>query len=195
MDTPLKLQIIIGSTREGRFGDKAAQWIADIAKSDPNFQTEVVDLRDWPLPFYSEKASPTMLNGAFESELGKKWWAKIAEADAYIMVTPEYNHAPSAVLKNAIDWVGQPWNKKAVAFVSYGSVGGARAVDQLRPVVAEQQMASMRTVVHIMAPWMLLDGEGKLKPGVLDGYQESAQGMLQQLSWWGKVLRAARAQG
>ncbi len=192
--TPLKLQIIIGSTREGRFGDKPAHWIADILKENKDFQTEVIDLRDWSLPFFNEKVPPSMSNGAYESEVGKKWWAKIAEADAYIMVTPEYNHGPSAVLKNAIDWVANPWHQKPVAFISYGSTGGARAVDQLRPILTEQQMAPMRTAVHIMAPWTLSDEAGNLKPGVLDSYADTAKGMLGQLSWWGKALRAARSQ-
>jgi NAD(P)H-dependent FMN reductase len=122
------------------------------------------------------------------------WTAKIAEADAFIIVTPEYNHGTSAVLKNAIDYVGKAWNRKPAAFVSYGTVGGARAVDQLRPVLAELQMATIRTAVHIFRPWELLDTEGKLEAGALDVYASSAQMMLTDLAWWGNALQTARNQ-
>ncbi len=118
---------------------------------------------------------------------------KIAEADAFVVCTPEYNHGTSAVLKNAFDWVSKEWHDKAVGFVAWGTVGGARAIQQLQPVVVEAQMAPMRNAVYIMAPWMLLNLDGTLKPNALDPYQGAAEGMLTQLLWWAKALKAARS--
>ena len=153
---------------------------------------EILDLRDYPLPFFDEPMSPTAAmgkKGAYPYPVSAQWTAKIGEADGFIFVTPEYNHGYSAVLKNAFDYVGREWNKKPVAFVGYGTVGGARAVEQLRPVVTEQQMVPMRTAVHMIAPWALPN-----KDGVTDlaSFDMTADQMLDQLIWWGNALKTAR---
>src|SRR5271168_473524 len=148
-DNSLKIQIIIGSTRVGRFSDKPAHYVFDELKKKEGIEPELVDLRDWPLPFYDEPISPAMNKGNYVNELGKKWATKVGEADAYIMVTPEYNHGYTAVLKNALDWVSPEWRGKPVGFISYGSALGARSIEQLRQVVIELYMHPIRNSIHI----------------------------------------------
>ncbi len=189
----IKLKIIIKSTRQGRFGGKAAQWLMSEIKKNPNFEAELLDLRDYPMPFFDEEKTPsTMPDGYDKPEAVVKWSAKVKEGEAFVVVTPEYNHGYSAVLKNALDYNYHFWNNKPVAFVAYGSVGGARAVEQLRLVAVELQMAPIRQAVHINSPWNLVDDKGALKPGVLDSYTDPAGKMFEQLSWWGNALNAAR---
>lgn len=188
----LKIKVIIGSTRAGRFSEHPAAWIAALAKAHPEFDVETLDLKDYPMPLFDEAASPAYREGIPGNPVAAKWEAKIAEADGFIMVTPEYNHGTSAVLKNAIDWTYHAWNNKIVGFVAYGSVGGARAVEQLRQVAVEVQMASVRNAVHINAPWLLTENNS-LKAGAFDSYKEAAEGMLSQLSWWTRALKNARA--
>lgn len=149
MNGPLKIQIIIGSTRKGRFGEKPARYAFDELGKKEGVEAEVVDLRDWPLPFFDEASSPMRLAGNYESDLAKKWAAKIGEADGYIMTAAEYNHGYTAVLKNAIDWVYREWNDKPVGFIGYGSVGGSRAIEQLRQVVIQLKMRPISNAVHI----------------------------------------------
>jgi NAD(P)H-dependent FMN reductase len=144
-----RIQVIIGSTRPKRFSEKPARYIFDELSKRQDVVCELVDLRDWPLPFYDEPISPASNKGNYANELGKKWAAKVGEADGYIIVTPEYNHGYPAVLKNAIDWVFPEWNGKPVGFVGYGNVGGARAIEQLRQVVIELQMVPIRNAIHI----------------------------------------------
>jgi len=192
MKENLKLKIILGSTRKGRFSDKAGHWIAGVAKKFPELETELLDLRDYPMPFFEESATPNSKKEPYTNEAVVRWTAKIAEADAFIIVAPEYNHGYTAVLKNAIDYVGPEWHNKTIAFVAYGSVAGARSVEQLREVAVELQMAPIRSAVHIQAPWTLLGEEGKLKTGALDSHEPGAEAMLKQLIWWAQALKTAR---
>jgi NAD(P)H-dependent FMN reductase len=131
-------------------------------------------------------------DGNYGNEAVNAWAAKIKEADAFIIVAPEYNHGYTAVLKNAIDVIYGEWNKKAVAFISYGSASGVRAVEQLRQVAVELQMASTRQSVQIAAPWALLDESGAVKAGALDSYTQALKDTAAQLNWWGEALKAAR---
>ncbi len=147
--TPLSIHVIIGSTRRNRFSEKPAGYVFDELKKEEGVQPELIDLRDWPLPFFDEPITPTRINGNYSVEIAKRWAAKVGEADAFIIVTPEYNHGYPAVLKNAIDWVFPEWSRKPVGFVGYGNAGGARAIEQLRQVVIEMQMLPLRIAVHI----------------------------------------------
>ncbi len=186
----LKIKVILGTTRQQRLGDQPAKWIADKAK-EKGLDVEILDLRDYPLPFFDEAMSPTMAamkEGAYPYPVSAKWTEKIGEADGFIMTVAEYNHGYAAVLKNAFDYVSKEWNKKPVAFVGYGSVGAARAVEQLRPVVAEQQMVSIRAAVHMINPWGLMDDKGVLNMASFDA---SADAMLDQLIWWADALKIA----
>jgi NAD(P)H-dependent FMN reductase len=185
-----KIGIIVGSTREGRFADKPTEWISKLAAARQDFDVEVVDLRDYPLPFFDEAKSP--LWAPSENEEAKRWQAKVAEFDGYIIIAAEYNHGPTAALKNALDYAYNEWNNKPVAFVAYGGVGGARAVEQLRLHAVELQMAPIRAAVHILMPDFvaLLQGEKKLEE--LEHLNQNAATMLDQLAWWTHALAAAR---
>jgi len=193
-NTPLNIKVIAGSTRQGRFSDRPGAWILAETKTQEGVNAELLDLRDYPLPFFDEPMSPAMVkDGEYPNAIARKWGDKIREADAFIVVTPEYNHGPSAILKNALDYIYAEWNNKPVGFVSYGGVSGARAVEQLRLVAIELQMAPIRNAVHIAGgPWNLLDENGVLKEGAFAPFQKSAEGMLDQLLWWAKALKAAR---
>ena len=189
MATP-KIAIIISTTRAARFGDKPAKWIYDIASQRDDLSVELVDLRDYPMPFFDEPASSAWVPS--KNEVALRWQKKVAEFDGYIFVTAEYNRGVPAVLKNAIDYAYNEWNKKPAAYVGYGSVGGARAVEQLRLINIELQMAPMRTGVHIQgADFMAVWQQGK-DIGELTYLQQNAKDMLDQLVWWTKALKTAR---
>jgi NAD(P)H-dependent FMN reductase len=137
---------------------------------------------------------PLMISdGKYGNELTDAWSKKIASLDAFVLVTPEYNHGTSAVLKNALDQVSREWNKKPVGFVSHGAASGIRAVEQLRLVVVNLGMVGVNNAVHINgAGWNLLDETGALKAGVLDQYAHPTEGMLDDIAWWGNALKVAR---
>ena len=123
------ISVIVGSTREGRFSEKPAKWILQHLKKRDGIDARLLDLRDFPMPFFDQVAPPAAPGRApYEHEAVRKWTAAIGQSHGFVFVTPEYNYGPAAVLKNAIDWVYPEWNRKAVAFVSYGSALGARAV-------------------------------------------------------------------
>lgn len=189
----LNVKVIIGSTREGRFGDKPAAWIADIAKQRGDMDVEVLDLRDYPMPFFNEAETPSYKTKPYAEPNVVKWTAKIAEADAYVILVAEYNHGYTAVLKNALDYTYQEWNNKAVAFVGYGSAGGARAVEQLREVAVELQLSPVRNAVHMTYDAVMAIAKGTAPTEAFASYAERAGGMLDQLAWWGNALKAARA--
>lgn len=189
----IKIQVIMGSTRQGRFVEQPAKWIFEKLKQKEDVEAELIDLRDWPLPFFDEPVSPGMMGimkKDYVNALGKKWAAKIGEADGYLIVTPEYNHGYPAVLKNAIDYVYKEWNNKPVGFMSYGgAAGGTRSVQQLRQVAIELQMVPIRNGLHIPMYWAKQDEKGILK---MDEYNETAEGLLNQLILWTKTLKTTR---
>jgi NAD(P)H-dependent FMN reductase len=189
----LQVKVIVGSTRPNRFSEKVLPWLnVELAKR-ADMSIEVLDLKEHQLPYFDAGVSPAYVaDGNYGNEVVNAWGKKIAEADAYIIIAPEYNHGYTAVLKNALDVVYKEWNNKAVGFVSYGSVGGGRVVEQLREVAVELQMASVRNAVHIQAPWFLLDEAGNLKEGSLDGYTDSLNGMLDQLTAWATAFKTVR---
>ncbi len=185
-----KIAIIISTTRAARFGDKPAKWIADIAKQRDDMSVELVDLRDYPMPFFDEVASNAWAPS--KNEVAQRWQKKVAEFDGYIFVTAEYNRGISGVLKNAIDYAYPEWVKKPAAYVGYGSVGGARAIEQLRLINVELQMAPMRTGVHIQgADFMAVWQQGK-DIAELTYLEQNAKDMLDQLAWWTNALKSAR---
>ncbi len=185
--------IIISTIREGRFGDKPARWIFDIASERTDLDFEIVDLRDYPLPLLGETDSPAY-DGSSISEAAPRWKQKMAELDGYLFVTAEYNHSVPGVLKNALDHAYPEFNKKPAAFVGYGGVGGARAVEQLRLICIELQMAPTRTAVHIgMEPYLGVTQEGK-ELSDFDFLNESAVATLDELAWWTRTLKAGRGE-
>lgn len=191
----LNIGIIVGSTRPNRFSDKPAEWIHAKAKNSQGMEPELLDLRDWPMPFYNEPMSPMYLEGKYTDEVVKKWVKKIGELDGFIIITPEYNHGYPAVLKNALDFPYAEWNNKPVAFVTYGSVGGARSVEQLRLVAIELQMAPIREAVHIpgQTVFPILAGNAEWRPDEDASLMAAADTMLKQLAWWGRALKSARS--
>jgi NAD(P)H-dependent FMN reductase len=143
----IRIGIILGSTRPNRNGEQVARWVYGIAAGRDDAEYELVDLRDYPLPHLDEPLPPSL--GQYQNDHTKAWAEKIASFDGFVIVTPEYNHSTSGVLKNAIDYLYAEWNNKAVGFVSYGAVGGARAAEHLRLVAGELQMADVRQQVTL----------------------------------------------
>lgn len=188
----IKIGIILGSTRQGRFGDKPAQWILERLSGTEGVEAELFDLRDYPMPFFDE-AVPPAAEKEYTNEVVQRWTAKVTEKDAFIIVSPEYNHGYSAVVKNALDYVYRGWIGKAVGFVSWGGTGGSRSVEQLRQVVIELQMIPIRIGVHISEPWMLTDDEGQLKDGALEKYEKGAGAMIEQLVSMSRLLKKGRS--
>ena len=191
MSSPVpRIGIVIGSTREGRFADKPAQWIHGIAQQRTDLVFELVDLRDHPLPFFNEPMSPAW--APVKNEAAQRWAARLATLDGLVVVTPEYNHGPSAVLKNAFDYAYKEFMRKPIAFVGYGGVGAARAVEQLRLVATELQMAPVRNAVHMgMVEFLGVWQQGKR----FEDYPhlaQSAKGLLDDMAWWAKALKTAR---
>ena len=185
-----KIGIIVSSVRPNRFADHPTAWIADIAKARGDWDVEILDLRNYAMPLFNEVASPAWAPSADETAL--RWQKKVAEFDGFIIVAAEYNRGPTAALKNALDYAYTEWNNKPVAFVGYGGVGAARAIEQLRLNAVELQMAPIRAGVHILGPVYMdvLKGEKKLTD--YDYLQQSAKDMLDQLAWWVDALKTAR---
>jgi NAD(P)H-dependent FMN reductase len=188
--TKPKIAIILSTTRAARFGHKAGQWIFDIAKERTDMEFELVDLRDHPLPFFDEVASNAWV--PTQNAEGVRWQKKVGHYDGYLFVTAEYNHGAPAVLKNALDYAYPEWNKKPAAFFGYGAVGAARAVEQLRLICVELQMAPTRSGVHLAGgDFMAALREGK--PISEFGYlKPTANALLDELSWWAHALKTAR---
>jgi NAD(P)H-dependent FMN reductase len=183
----IKVGIIIGSTRPGRRAETVARWVYELAAKRTDAEFELVDLKDFNLPLLDEAAPPSQ--GKYTQPHTLKWSAKVDSLDAYIFVTPEYNHGPSGALKNAIDFVYREWNNKAAGFVSYGSAGGARAVEQLRMVMGELQVADVRGAVALS---LHTDFENfsTLKPA--PRHEASLNTMLDQVIAWGGALKTLR---
>ena len=190
----LKIAVIISSTRPTRFGELPAKWILDKANERPEIQAEIVDLRDYNLPFFDEVASNAWAPS--QNAEAVRWQNKISEFDGYIFVVAEYNRAITGVLKNALDQAYINWNNKAFGAVGYGSVCGARAVENLRTIGIELQMASTRSAVHIAgADFMAVHpgyGGTKTLTEIEGAIGNSAKDMLNQLVWWGNATKNAR---
>jgi NAD(P)H-dependent FMN reductase len=187
------ISVIVGSTRHGRFSEKPAHWILELVRRR-TIEARLLDLRDYPMPFFDESVTPgTPGRAPYSNEVVKRWTAEIAAADGFVFVTPEYNYGPSAVLKNAIDWVYPEWNRKAAAFVSYGSAMGARAVQQLRASAIELQLAPVRTSVQIPVATLMAHYKGGDVAQGLAELEARANAMIDDLLWWTSALQAARA--
>ncbi len=185
-----KIAVIISTTRATRFGEKPAKWIHDIAAKRGDMSVELLDLRDYLMPFFDEVASNMWAPS--KNEVAKRWQKKVAEFDGYIFVTAEYNRGVPAVLKNALDYAYPEWNRKAAAYVGYGSVGAARSIEHLRLICVELQMAPTRTGVHIQgADFMAALMQGK-DIRELAYLEKNSKDMLDELQWWASALMGAR---
>jgi NAD(P)H-dependent FMN reductase len=183
----LRIVIIIGSTRPGRNGEAVGKWVYQIAQKRTDAEFELIDIKDFNLPLLDEPVSPIM--GQYSKPHTKVWAAKIGSFDGYVFVTPEYNHGISGALKNAIDFLFREWNDKAAGFVSYGGAGGARAVEQLRLVLAEVQIATVRNQV-LLSLFTDFENFSVFKPG--PQLTTSVNAMLDALIAWGGALKTLR---
>ena len=188
----LKVGLIVGSTRPNRFADTPVQWLVEGASARRDLRLTVLDLRDNRLPFFNEPASPAFTGGAYSQPEAEAWRKRIGEFDAFVATAAEYNHGPTAVLKNAFDSAFIEWHRKPIAFVGYGGVGAARAIETLRGVVIELQMAPIRHEVNIaMEPFLgILQKSRSLND--YDYLVQSRDAMFDHLVWWGEALKAAR---
>ena len=184
----INIAIVIGSSRPGRKAEAVARWVHDIAQKRTDAEVELVDIRDFNLPLLDEPMPPS--RGQYSQPHTKAWSAKIAAFDAYVFVTPEYNHGIPGALKNAIDYLYREWNNKAAGFVSYGSSGGTRAVEQLRLVMGELQVADVRAQVALS---LFTDFENfsVFKPAPF--HEKTVNIMLDQIVAWGSALKFMRS--
>jgi NAD(P)H-dependent FMN reductase len=187
------ISVIVGSTREGRFSEKPAKWIHQHLKQREDVDARLLDLRDYPMPFFDQQATPaTPGRPPYENEAVRRWTVAIGQSDGFVFVTPEYNYGTSAVLKNAIDWVYPEWNRKAAAFVSYGSAMGARSVQQLRETAIELQLAPIRSSIHIPVATLWTHYQGGDVDAGLAELHAAAEKFIDDLLWWTWALKAAR---
>lgn len=183
----LRIAVIIGSTRPGRNGEAVARWVYELARKRVDAEFELVDIKDFNLPLLDEPVPPSQ--GQYTKEHTKAWAAKIDSFDAYVFVTPEYNHSTSGALKNAIDFLYREWNNKAAGFVGYGGAMGTRAVEHLRLVMGELLVADVRAQVGISL-YTDFENFSVFKPAA---HQEQADNnMLDQVIAWGGALRVLR---
>lgn len=186
----LKIAVIIGSTRPGRVGGKVARWVYELAQQRNDAEFELVDLKDVDLPILDEETPPSM--GQYSHDHTKAWAEQIASYDAYLFVTPEYNHGIAAGLKNALDFVYAEWNNKVAGFVGYGSAGGVRAVENLRLVMAELQVATVRSQVQLS---LFTDFEEMREFKPASHHEKPLNTMLDQMIIWGGALKQVRDSG
>jgi NAD(P)H-dependent FMN reductase len=184
----IRVAIIVGSTRPGRRAEAVARWVHDIASKRSDAEFEVVDILDYNLPLLDEPISPA--RGEYTQPHTKAWSAKIDSFDAFVFVTPEYNHGPSGALKNAIDFLYREWNNKAAAFVSYGGAGGTRAVEQLRLVMGELQIADVRAQVALS---LATDFQNYVAFKPAARHDVLVGTMLDQLISWAVALQTVRS--
>lgn len=183
----LRIAIIIGSTRPNRNGEAVAKWAYEIARTRSDAEFELVDLMDFNLPLLDEPMSP--MTGQYSQEHTKRWSAKIATFDAYVFVTPEYNHATSGALKNAIDFLYHEWVNKAAGFIGYGGASGTRAVENLRLIMGELQIADVKAQVGLS---LLTDFENYSVFKPVPQHEKSVNAMLDQVIAWGGALKTLR---
>jgi NAD(P)H-dependent FMN reductase len=186
--------VIEGSTRSARFADTVTRWLIPIVEARPDLTAELADLRDWSFPYYDRARPASQTTPEDYEEKVRPWAELVGRADGFIIITPEYNHGYPAVLKSALDALYGEWVRKPVAFVSYGGwSGGVRAVEQLRLVAVELQMAPVRGSVVLQFAPRLFDEEGRMQNAPF--FEAAATRMLDDLAWWTRALKAAREDG
>jgi NAD(P)H-dependent FMN reductase len=183
----IKVAVIVGTTRPGRKALDVANWVMEIAKMREDAVFELVDIQDFNLPLLDEPVPPSM--GQYSKDHTKAWAARIGPFDGFVFVTPEYNHGIPGALKNAIDFLFKEWNNKAAGFVSYGSIGGARAVESLRLVMGELMVADVRAQVMLS---LFTDFENFVTFKPAERHVQSVDAMLDQVVAWSGALQALR---
>ncbi|MFJ6217093.1 NADPH-dependent FMN reductase [Streptomyces sp. NPDC092296] len=188
------IQVVNGSTREGRFSEKVAAWVVEHLAARGDFDVEVLDLRDHPLPFF-DQAPPARTLRNYPNEEVARLGRELDRADGYVVLVAEYNHGYTAVLKNAMDHTFVEWRRKPITFVGWGNVGGARAIEQLREVAVEFEMAPLRHAVHIMPDLMrpAMQSSDPFDTGVFAPLEPKLKLLAEDLAWWTTALTTARA--
>jgi NAD(P)H-dependent FMN reductase len=187
------IQVITGTTREGRFSERVAHWVTRYLSDHHEFDVELVDLRDYPLPFFDGPA-PAKAPRDYPSDEVARLGHALDRADGFVVLTAEYNHGYPAVLKNAMDWTFAEWRRKPVTFAGWGNVGGARAIEQLREVAVEFEMAPLRHAVHIL-PEILVAARQADDPADASAFaplEPKLKLLADDLAWWTAALRTAR---
>jgi NAD(P)H-dependent FMN reductase len=193
-----RLQIIIGSTRAGRAADRVVPWVVERARSDGRFEVDVLDLRDWPLPMFAETLATVgdLADPTYSDPVVKRWNDTIRRGDAFLFVTPEYNHSVPGVLKNAIDnvFLSFALRNKPGAFVGYsgGAIGAARAVEHLAHIAIEAEMVPLRSTVLVGGVQQAFDEAGEPVDPMTDA---ALRVLLDDLAWWSRLLRRGRIEG
>jgi NAD(P)H-dependent FMN reductase len=190
------IQVIVGTTRPDRFSEKPVAWVVDRLGQREDLDFEVVDLRDHPFPMYASPVAPARAGRDYPNDDVARFGATLDRADGYIIVTGEYNHRYPAVLKNALDHVFPELNRKPVTFVGYGNVGGARAIEQLRTVAVEFEMAPLRWSVHILPDVMV--AAMRTEPFSIELFaplDPRLDAAVNDLVWWANTLKAGRVAG
>jgi NAD(P)H-dependent FMN reductase len=191
----VRIAVITGTTREGRFSEKVAAWVQGfVADHAPDLELDLLDLRDHPLPFFYGH-NPARAPRDYPTEEVARFGRAIDRADGFLVLTGEYNHGYPAVLKNALDWLFVEWRRKPIAFVGWGNAGGARAIEQLREVSIELDLAPVRPAVHVlpdvMRPAMSVD-VGDAAP--FESLEPKLELLVDELIWWTNALKTARAE-
>jgi NAD(P)H-dependent FMN reductase len=186
-----RIAIVLGSTRQGRFGEKPARWVQEHLEAREDVEVDLIDLRDHPLPNF-DAPPPAFTLRQYSSPEVAKLGERIDAADGFILMTPEYNHGYSGAIKNAMDATFVEWQRKPAAFVGWGGVGGARAIEQLRLVAVEFEMAPLRHAVHIL-PDILMPGlQSDYDPALFAPLNPRLATLVDDLLWWTNALVAAR---
>lgn len=184
----IKIGIIIGSTRPNRIGEGVARWVFEEARKREDAEFELIDLKDFNLPLLDEPI-PAGMSSNYTKDHTKKWAAKVSSLDAFIFVTPEYNHGPSGALKNAIDFLYSEWNNKVAGFVGYGSVGGTRVVEALRLIMSELQIATVRSQ---LAFTLRNDFENTRTLKAQPYHGKSLNRLIDEVILWGSAFKSIR---
>jgi NAD(P)H-dependent FMN reductase len=185
-----KIAVISSTTREARSSEKPAKWIYGVTAARADMSVELIDLRDYPMPFFDEPASNDRMPS--NDEVAQRWQEKVARFDGYIFVAADNDRGLPAVLKNALDHAYPEWNRKAAAYVGYGSVGAARSIEHLRLTCVELQMAPTGTGVYLQGADFLVWQQSKDRKE-LSYLDQNSKAMLDELHWWASALMVARA--
>jgi NAD(P)H-dependent FMN reductase len=188
------IAVVISSTRQGRFADKPAKWVVDRLQAEDDVDVDLIDLRDHPLPPF-DQAPPAYTLREYPTPEVARLGERIDRADAFVILTAEYNHGYTGTLKNAMDHTFVEWQHKPVSFVGWGNVGGARAIEQLRLVSVEFEMAPLRQAVHILPDLMLpaMQAPEPFDPALFAPLNEKLDALVGDLLWWTGALSSARA--
>ena len=188
------IQVIVGTTRQGRFSDRVARWVFGDLRAQQGMDIELVDLRDYALPLFDAPSSPARSPRAYQTDEVARFGRVVDRADGYVVLTGEYNHGYPAALKNAMDHTFVEWRRKPIAFVAWGNVGGARAVEQLRQVAVEFEMAPLRHAVHIL-PDVFLAARQASDQEIASAFaplKPRLDLLVADLVWWATALTDAR---